>query len=50
MAGARNSGDWPETGPARSWALSTLMSTFFFLQVREFFVFIEWWGGPGGEF
>ena len=37
MAGARNSGDWPEAGLAVSWVLSTLMSIFF-LQVREFFV------------
>ena len=37
MAGARNSGDWPEAGT--SWELGLInLNVHFFLQVREFFV------------
>ena len=49
MAGARNSGDWPEDGT--SWELGIIKLRSIFFLGRESSLFcIEWWGGPGGAF
>ena len=44
MAGARNSGDWPEAGLAGS------CNQPYCLRGESSLFCIEWWGGPGVEF
>ena len=50
MAGARNSGGWPEAGNSLELRVIYLSVHFFFSLGESSLFYIDWWGGPGGEF